>query len=263
MRRLPHFDPSRHGRPVVLAALAATAALSGAAGCAAETGARDGGPAPELSPPVRSAPLWPDYAPPVPPTDGNADLAFEPYLPVRDVSVPAGGLKDVPVRKLLAKDPNVPEFVRVALRNCPGAECGLRDAVYRDLTADGRDELVVALDEPSSGLTLIQVYRASGDTVRPVLINWGPEGLTGETFGTDLILTSTGQNGRVTTRYRWNGEVMTVENPWKSSDDTTRAPDPLAPEKAVPQQHAGPGPVPRTRPDNGTDNGTDAGERRP
>ncbi|MEU0525935.1 hypothetical protein [Streptomyces niveus] len=263
MRRLPHFDHSRHGRPVVLAALAAAAALAGAAGCAAETGARDGGPAPELSPPVRSAPLWPDYAPPVPPTDGKADLAFEPYLPVRDVSVPAGGLKDVPVRKLLAKDPNVPEFVHVALRNCPGAECGLRDAVYRDLTADGRDELVVALDEPSSGLTLIQVYRASGDTVRPVLINWGPEGLTGETFGTDLILTSTGQNGRVTTRYRWNGEVMTVENPWKSSDDATGAPDPLAPEKAVPQHHAGPGPVPRTRPDSGTDADADAGERRP
>ncbi|WP_329038682.1 hypothetical protein OIE71_33315 [Streptomyces sp. NBC_01725] len=237
MRRLPRFDFSLPGRPVVLTVLAVAAALS--AGCAAETGARDDGPAPRLPPPLRSAPLWPDHAPP---TDGNADLAVEPYPAVRDVRVPAGGLRDVPVRELLAKDPNVPRFVRVALGNCPGAECGLRDAVYRDLTADGRDELVVALDEPSSGLTLVQVYRASGDTVRPVLINWGPEGLTGETLGTDLILTSTGRNGRVTTRYRWNGEVMTVENPWKSSDEATRAPDPLAPEKAVPRQHAGPGP---------------------
>lgn len=254
MRRLPHFDLSRPGRPVVLAALGVAAVLTGVAGCAAETGARDGGPAPSLSPPVTSAPLWPDHAPPVPPADGSAGPAPEPYPPVRGVRVPAGGLKDVPVRELLSNDPNVPDFVRVALRSCPGAGCGLRDPVYRDLTSDGRDELVVALDEPSSGLTLVQVYRASGDTVRPVLIDWGPAGLTGETFGTDLILTSAGRNGSVTTRYRWNGEVMTVENPWKSSDDGTRAPDPLAPEKAVPQ-HAGP--VPQPRSGTGTGTGTE------
>lgn len=258
MRRFPHLHPSCHGRPVVLAALAAVTALAGAAGCAAETGARDDGPAPRLSPPVSSAPLWPDYAPPVPPKDGDAEQASKRYLPVRDVTVPAGGLRDVPVRELLTNDPNVPDFVRLTLRSCPGAKCGLRDAVYRDLTADGRDELLVALDEPSAGLTLIQVYRASGDTVRPVLISWGPVGLTGETFGTDLILTSTGQNGRVTTRYRWNGEVMTVENPWETSDDATRAPDPLAPEKAVPRA-ATPVPQPRT----GADTGAGTGERTP
>ncbi|WP_405791840.1 hypothetical protein [Streptomyces sp. NBC_01506] len=258
MRRFPHTDRSRAGRSVFLAPLAAVVALAGAAGCAAETGARDGGPAPRLSPPVSSAPLWPDYAPPVPPTDGNADSepAFKRYLPVRGVSVPTGGLRKLSVRQPMTNDPNIPEFVQLALQSCPGAECGLREPVYRDLTADGQDEMVVALDEPSSGLTLIQVYRASGDTVRPVLINWGPEGLTGETFGTDLIITSTGQNGRVTTRYRWNGEVMTVENPWKTSDDGPRPPDPLAPEKAeqVPRR-ATPAPVPQT--------GTDTGERTP
>ncbi|MGW8575712.1 hypothetical protein ACWGLM_36065, partial [Streptomyces niveus] len=137
-----------------------------------------------------------------------------------------------------------PDFVRAALARCPGPACGLRDPVYKDLTSDGLDELVVALDEPASGLTLIQVYRASGETVRPVLINFGPVGLTGETFGTDLILTSVGQTGRVTTRYRWNGEVMTVENPWRRSDDTPQAADPLAPEKPVPQDASA---VPRQR----------------
>ncbi|MFC8080757.1 hypothetical protein ACFUN8_35100 [Streptomyces sp. NPDC057307] len=237
MRRFPHTGPPRRGRPVVLAALAVVTALAGTAGCAAETGARDGGPAPSLSPPVSAAPLWPDYAPPEPPDSGEAEKQnFERYPPVKDVTVPAGGLKKLSVRELLTKDPNVPDFVRAALRSCPGADCGLRDPVYKDLTSDGLDELVVALDEPSSGLTLIQVYRASGETVRPVLINFGPVGLTGETFGTDLILTSAGQTGRVTTRYRWNGEVMTVENPWKESDDGPRAADPLAPEKTVPQE---------------------------
>ncbi|WP_329377492.1 hypothetical protein [Streptomyces sp. NBC_01716] len=263
MRRFPHTGPTHHGRTVVLAALAVVTALAGAAGCAAETGARDDGPAPALSPPVSSAPLWPDYAPPVPPSNGDteAERAVQRYRPVRDVTVPAGGLRKLPVRQLLTNDPNVPEFVRAAVRNCPGAKCGLRDPVYKDLTADGRDELVVALDEPASGLTLIQVYRASGDTVRPVLISWGPVGLTGETFGTDLILTSAGQNGRVTTRYRWNGDVLTVENPWNTSDDA-RAPDPLAPETAVPSE-ATPVPRPGTGPDAGIGAGTDSERRAP
>ncbi|WP_405607285.1 hypothetical protein [Streptomyces sp. NBC_01508] len=261
MRRFPRLGPSHHGRPLVLAALAAVAALAAMTGCASETGARDGGPAPELSPPVSSAPLWPDYAPPVPPTSGEAEK-FERYLPVEDVTVPTGGLRKLSVRQLLTADPNVPDFVRAALRSCPGAECGLRDPVYKDLTSDGQDELVVALDEPASGLTLIQVYRASGETVRPVLINFGPVGLTGETFGTDLIITSAGQTGRVTTRYRWNGEVMTVENPWKGSDDGPRAADPLAPEKVVPQD-ASAVPRPRTGTGTGTDTDTDTGERTP
>ncbi|MFE3120762.1 hypothetical protein ACFRKD_35685 [Streptomyces niveus] len=244
MRRFPHSGPARRGRPVVLAAVAVVSALAGAAGCASETGARDGGPAPSLSPPVSSAPLWPDYAPPVP-ADGEPEKhTSQRYLPVDDVTVPAGGLRKLSVRRLLTKDPNVPDFVRAALARCPGPACGLRDPVYKDLTSDGLDELVVALDEPASGLTLIQVYRASGETVRPVLINFGPVGLTGETFGTDLILTSVGQTGRVTTRYRWNGEVMTVENPWRRSDDTPQAADPLAPEKPVPQDASA---VPRQR----------------
>lgn len=245
MRRFPHSGPAQRGRPSVPAALAVVAALAGVAGCAAETGARDGGPAPRPSPLVSSAPLWPDYAPSEPPSSGEAAKRnVKRYLPVRGVDVPADGLKGVPVRRLLSNDPNLPQFVRTALGNCPGPTCGLRDPVYKDLTSDGRDELVVALDEPDAGLTLVQVYRAWGDTVRPVLISWGPVGLTGETFGTDLILTSTGQTGRVTTRYRWNGEVMTVENPWKASDDGVPEADPLAPEKAAPHD-ATPPPRPR------------------
>ncbi|MFD3522330.1 hypothetical protein [Streptomyces sp. NPDC058653] len=258
MRRFPHSGPTLRGRTSVVSALAMVTALAGAAGCAAETGARDDGPAPSLSPPVSSAPLWPDYAPPVPPTSGDEarKQLRERYLPVK-VAVPAGGLRKLPAPRLLENDPNVPEFVRAAARDCPGATCGLRDPVYKDLTADGRDELVVALDEPASGLTLIQVYRASGDSVRPVLISWGPVGLTGETFGTDLILTSAGQNGQITTRYRWNGEVMTVENPWKTSDGA-RAPDPLAPETAAPHE-AKPVPGSRTGTDGGVGSGAEIG----
>ena len=66
------------------------------------------------------------------------------------------------MKELLEKDPNVPQLVRAAMQNCPGPDCGLRNPVYRDLTGDGRDELVVALDAPAAGLTLIQVYWAFG-----------------------------------------------------------------------------------------------------
>ncbi|MET9552409.1 hypothetical protein [Streptomyces sp. NPDC006645] len=255
MHRFPHSGPARRGRSVVLAAMAVVTVIAGTAGCASQTGARDGGPAPSLSPAVSSAPLWPDYAP----ADGETGKhALRRYRPVDDVTVPSGGLKELSVRRLLTKDPNVPDFVRAALASCPGAECGLRDPVYKDLTSDGLDELVVALDEPAAGLTLIQVYRASGGTVRPVLIDFGPVGLTGETFGTDLILTSVSRTGRITTRYRWNGEVMTVENPWSRSDDAPQAADPLAPEKPVPQDAS---PVPRQR--TGPGAGPDAGRPTP
>ncbi|MFF3326684.1 hypothetical protein [Streptomyces sp. NPDC002889] len=188
------------------AAAAAVTAVA-LAGCASETGARDGGVAPSLSPPVRPSPLWPQYQPPRPPGTGQPGPAFKQY-PAVPIELPGSGLAGVSVRKLLERDPNVPQLVRAALADCPGARCGLRAPVHRDLTGDGDDELVVAFDEPSASLTLVQVYRASGRTVRPVLITWGQLGLTGETFGRDLVITSTGHDGSFTTRYRWNGTVM-------------------------------------------------------
>ncbi|WP_327327646.1 hypothetical protein OG735_37810 [Streptomyces sp. NBC_01210] len=218
MRRFPRTGPLHHRRPL-LAALVVGAALSGVAGCASETGARDGGVAPRLSPPISPQPLWPQYAPPSPPAAGESSPSYKRYLTVDGITVPAGGLRKVAVKELLEKDPNVPPLVRAAMKNCPGSGCGLRSPAYRDLTGDGRDELVVALDEESVGLTLIQVYWAVGGTVRPVLISWGPIGLTGETFGHDLVLTSTGDDGRFTTRYRWNGAVMTAGVPQDQAGD--------------------------------------------
>ncbi|MCX4821151.1 hypothetical protein OG883_14755 [Streptomyces sp. NBC_01142] len=209
MFRSLHTRPPRRGRPL-LVALAVGAAMAGPTACASDTGPRDGGIAPSLSPPTSASPLWPEYAPPAPPLAGDPTPTFTQYPAVEGVLVPAGGLREVSAQTLLAQDPNVPKLVRVAVEACPGPRCGLRKPVYRDLTGDGRDELIVAVDEASAGLTLIQVYRASGSTVRPVLISWGRLGLTGETFGHDLVLTSTGDDGRFTTHYRWNGTVMTA-----------------------------------------------------
>ncbi|MET7617566.1 hypothetical protein [Streptomyces sp. NPDC005408] len=220
MPHSPRTGPHDRGR-LRTAAVAACAAAMGLAGCAAETGARDAGVAPRLSPPTSASPLWPKYSPPVTPTSEPTSPDRR-YLSIDGVEVPAAGLKQLPVQELLEKDPNVPKLVRDALEACPGTECGLRKPVYRDLTGDEQDELVVALDAPAAGLTLVQVYRAFGTAVRPVLISWGPLGLTGETFGHDLVLVATGTDGRFTTRYRWDGSVLSAAAPQDQTGDSAQ-----------------------------------------
>ncbi|MFF3401959.1 hypothetical protein ACFYW6_26030 [Streptomyces sp. NPDC002659] len=220
MPHTPRTGPHDRGR---LRAAAVTACVTavGLAGCAAETGARDGGVAPRLSPPTSASPLWPQYSPPVTPTSEPTGPGRR-YLSIKDVEVPAAGLKGIPVQELLEKDPNVPKLVQAELEACPGPECGLRKPVYRDLTGDAQDELVVGLDAPAAGLSLVQVYRAFGTAVRPVLISWGPLGLTGEIFGHDLVLVSTGNDGRFTTRYRWDGNVLSAAAPQDQAGDSAQ-----------------------------------------
>ncbi|WP_406301594.1 hypothetical protein OHA61_03280 [Streptomyces sp. NBC_00885] len=220
MPHTPRTGPHDRGR-LRAAAVAACVTAVGLAGCAAETGARDGGVAPRLSPPTSASPLWPQYSPPVTPTSEPTGPGRR-YLSIKDVEVPAAGLKGIPVQELLEKDPNVPKLVQAELEACPGPECGLRKPVYRDLTGDGQDELVVGLDAPAAGLTLVQVYRAFGTAVRPVLISWGPLGLTGEIFGHDLVLVSTGNDGRFTTRYRWDGNVLSAAAPQDQTGDSAQ-----------------------------------------
>ncbi|AXK36385.1 hypothetical protein DVA86_31180 [Streptomyces armeniacus] len=204
----PRTPRGRVRVPAVAALLLAGAAA--AAGCAAEGGARDGGPAPSLSAPPSASPLWPEHTPP---TEDERERVTEPYAPVK-ATVPAGGLREMEVRDLILRDPNVPGRFAAGLKRCPGQPCGLREPVHRDLTGDGEDELLVALDEPDSGLTLIEVYRADGRTVQPVLVSWGVSGMTSAVIGRDLVITGLsvgagpGTEGRVTTRYRWNGTQM-------------------------------------------------------
>ncbi|WP_434599593.1 hypothetical protein [Streptomyces sp. A5-4] len=245
MRRFPHTGPPDRRRPL-LTALAAGAALLGLTACASETGARDGGTAPRLSPPVSASPLWPDYAPPVPPDAGGPTPPTRRYPVVEGVTAPASGLRKASVKKLLEKDPSVPRLVRNALADCPGVDCGLRRPVYRDVTGDGRDEVVVAWDEASAGLTLIHVYRASGSAVRPVLTSLGPLGLTGETLGADLVISSTADNARFTVRYRWNGTVLAAVTPQggraiPSAPDPTPDPTPSPAVTTSPQTGPQPG----------------------
>ncbi|MEV8017230.1 hypothetical protein AB0O76_12945 [Streptomyces sp. NPDC086554] len=233
---------------VVVAGVAGVAALTG---CAAQNGGvEDRGVAPSLSAPVSSSPLWPDYT--SPPSEGNGldPGPTKPYLPVKGVSVPAGGLRKVPLEKLLSHDPNVPGVVSVMPKACPGAKCGIRTPAYRDLTGDGADELVVAVDDPGTASTVVVVYRATGHTVRPILVSYGQLGLTGETLGRDLVLTWAGASGEYITRYRWNGKGMAPylqdDEPGRPAASPSIAPEPQRP-TATPS--AGPDPQRPARPD--------------
>ncbi|MFD8379272.1 hypothetical protein ACFV2X_12175 [Streptomyces sp. NPDC059679] len=208
-----HSSPSQRRARLLLPALVAAGAAVGIAGCASGTGAQDDGAAPRLSPPTSAVPLWPGFTPPSTPEQVGPAPGFVRYLPVEGVSAPADGLAGLSPKRLLDKDPNVPKVIQESLTGCPDAHCPLRKPVLRDLTGDGRDELVAAVDLPKFQRTLVQVYRATGRTIRPVLIYWGQLGVTGETYGRDLIITSTGVDGRFTVRFRWNGEVMASVTP--------------------------------------------------
>jgi hypothetical protein len=204
-------------RGVVFALLAVATA-----GCASQGGVRDGGAAPTLSAPTSAEPLWPGFTPPTVPPAGE-QRGFKRYLPLDKVRAPVRGVAALSAKTLLEHDPNVPEVVQRMIAGCPAGDCPLRAAVPRDVTGDGRSELVVAVDLPKLESTLVQVYGAVGRTIRPVLIYWGPLGLTGETFGRDLLISVTGKDGRFTIRFRWNGDVMAAVTP-ESAADTPREP---------------------------------------
>lgn len=215
MRLSFHPSPTPPRAPARTVRTAVAVAVSGVVGCAALTGCaagnggvEDGGVAPSLSAPVSSSPLWPDHTSPPSERNGLDPGPTKPYLPVKGVSVPGGGLRKVPLEDLLSHDPNVPGVVSVMPKVCPGAKCGIRTPVHRDLTGDGADELIVAVDDPGTASTVVVVYRATGHTVRPILVAYGQLGLTGETLGRDLVLTWAGASGEYITRYRWNGKVM-------------------------------------------------------
>ncbi|AGP52867.1 hypothetical protein [Streptomyces rapamycinicus] len=244
MRSLPTGSRTARRRPrpglprALLPAVVAACAAVTAAGCAAQAGVRDDGAAPSLSAPASAVPLWPRYTPSAV-TTPREKPDFARYLPVDKVKVPSGGLAALSAKNLLLHDPNVPAVVQKEVSLCPdGGYCPLRDTVHRDLTGDGRDELVVAADLPAFERTLLQVYTAPGRTVRPVLIYWGPPGLTGETFGRDLLISAIGGDGRVTTRFRWNGTVMAAVTPEDGTATRTPLPDGAATGPPVPGEGA-------------------------
>ncbi|GAA2223711.1 lipoprotein [Streptomyces amakusaensis] len=163
---------ARPPRPPYAALLAVTAAVAALAGCGDAGGLKSAGPTETATGPVR---LWPGL-PPVtaPPYDyGEADTAL-----VRGVRVPPGGVRGLnPVAVLRAEETVGPDGRRgidgiyqetsAKLRDCgrrPGRKAGEKPGScpvlvphHRDLTGDGREELIIGITMPEQQ-TAVRCY---------------------------------------------------------------------------------------------------------
>ncbi|MFE7561985.1 hypothetical protein [Kitasatospora sp. NPDC057500] len=235
------------GRPAaVLLALLAAAPLALAAGCAVPGELRDHGTAAPVTPSPASIPLWPGQAT-APPPDPVAARTPEPSpQPVPDLAVTGQDVAAVDVRTLLTKDPGVSQEERRALEPCAG--CEVRDAEYRDLTGDGRPELLVVVG--LADIDVLHVYTASGDRLLPVLRVQLLKRFGAETIGTELWLYESPTSWSRTSRlYQWDGArlVLTDQKVQGIGPTTEPEPTPSVAEK----------PIGATRPP-GTDGGVGA-----
>ncbi|WP_147465125.1 hypothetical protein [Streptomyces sp. 1114.5] len=190
---------------VVLLALAALAF-----GRATPGGLRDHGPAHPVTPPPVPRPLWPDLAPspsPTPPGSGSAGATQAPPEPVPDLTVPGRDLTAVDVRALLTKDPALTPEERRTLGTSTGSDARapeIRAPEFRDLTGDGRPELITTVTTP--GPVFLHVYTLVEDRVVPILSVQVQRTFNAATIGSDLVLyESTGVYVRTTSHYRWDG----------------------------------------------------------
>ncbi|MBD0690263.1 hypothetical protein [Streptomyces sp. CBMA123] len=193
----------------VLAALTALGVL--AFGRPAPGGLRDDGPRQAVAPPSPSPsakPLWPGLATAPPPATSSTDSAAQaPPQPVPDVTVPGHDLTAADVRTLLAKDPGVSAEERRALESC--TECEARAPEFRDLTGDGRPELIAAVATP--GPVVLHVYTLADDRVLPILRVQVLQRFSAATIDCDLWLYEpTTYTTRTTRHYRWDGSRLAL-----------------------------------------------------
>ncbi|MDY0816396.1 hypothetical protein [Kitasatospora purpeofusca] len=204
-RTAPRRAVRRSAPALLLPTLLAAAALALPVGCAAPGELRDHGAAVPVTPSPASVPLWPGAAtaPSPTPLEPAASRSPEPPpQPVPDLAVPGQDVTAVDVRALLTKDPGVTQDERRVLEPCPG--CELRAPEYRDLTGDGRPELLLAVGLADAAV--LHVYTASGDRLLPIHRVSLLKGFGAATVGTDLWLyeptTASSRTGRL---YRWDG----------------------------------------------------------
>ncbi|MEV7418394.1 hypothetical protein [Streptomyces sp. NPDC089919] len=198
-------------RPLpALAGAAVLAAAVLAAGCASPGGLGRGEPAPAVSAQPRPEHLWPAW-------DGRdahspgAEVATRQPAPepLPDAPrVPAGGLAELDPMKVVGADRRMKPFAARGKITGPG-RAGIRPAVLRDLTGDGRPELIIGADL-ESGRSAVAVYRAVGDRVVPVLYTSGRQ-VAVETLGCDLLVRTAASDGaEQAVRYRWDGVRLSV-----------------------------------------------------
>lgn len=189
-------------------------------------------------------PLWPGAPTAASPTplEPTGSRSPEPApQPVPDLAVPGQDVTAVDVRALLTKDPGVTQDERRVLEPCPG--CELRAPEYRDLTGDGRPELLLAVGLADT--VVLHVYTASGDRLLPIHRVSLLKGFGAETVGTDLWLYEPTASFRTGRLYRWDGVRLALADQKVEGIGPTQEPEPTpsTAEKPAVEKPPGTGPT--------------------
>ncbi|TDU78328.1 hypothetical protein [Streptomyces sp. KS 21] len=200
--------PTRQLTAVLLSAC--TCALA-AGGCAAPGGLGAGEPAPPVSAqpqPESLWPLWTDHTTPAAPGKPVGTREPPPQPLENAPEVGPGGLPSVDVKDVVRADKQMKPFAAKGWIDAPG-KVGIRPPLHRDLTGDGKPELIVAADA-QTGRTALTMYTAEGTRIVPVLFTVGRR-LAAEAIGGDLLLRTAADDGsEQAVRYHWDGERMRV-----------------------------------------------------
>ncbi|GGV18717.1 hypothetical protein GCM10010495_36890 [Kitasatospora herbaricolor] len=192
------------GAGVLLVALAVAAS----AGCSSAGQLHDAGKTRPVT--VRPSPqqLWP--AADVSPLPSASPAGQPSPAPVPGVVADGESIRTVDVPVLLDKDPSVQSEERTALTGCAG--CAVRPAQYRDLTGDGREELLTAV-VTGGQRAYLHVYTLRERQVLPVLALQVLTGFSADTVGPDLLVHEpTNEVTETNSTYRWNGVRLAFDN---------------------------------------------------
>ncbi|MFG2980700.1 hypothetical protein ACGFYQ_05495 [Streptomyces sp. NPDC048258] len=238
-------------------ALAALALVTLLAGCGDSGGLAGAGSTPTASGPVH---LWPDrQGAVVPPADpGGAPPEYVKGIPaVRDQDV--HGVDPVALvqaelrahRKTDVGADGMPPETVAAIKDCgtedaePG-ECPVLAPYYRDLTGNGKDELIVGIEFPDKMMS-VRVYTADEDGRLNRIMATTQTVITVDLAGRDVILRApSGNNGyELITAWSWDEKQLTM---LPTREQIVRVPGnpqgPASPVASPAASPAGPGPGP-------------------
>lgn len=189
--------------------------------CGNGGGVVDAGEARKVVPPPTAQPLWPDQTVPGPtptpettPRPGVATPNAPAPTPVRIAAPPADDVRSLDVGAVLLADPLVDSDAKAEVRAC-SSECGLRTPVYRDLSGDGRPELIASVTDGKGG-TGTYAYTVAGAQVFDIFWYFGDHYAV-DGLGEDLVVrqavaapgdASDNPSLLYRTRFRWNGREM-------------------------------------------------------
>lgn len=200
------------------AAVLCVCALAGG-GCAAPGGLGVGSAAPPVSSQPRPEPLWPAWSDAPGAAVGRREPAPVPLKNAPEVGT--DGLAGIDPGAIAAADPRMKPYLGKGNAIEGPGRAGVRPPVYKDLTGDGKPDLILAADQ-ASGLAALSVYAVADGKIVAVLFTIGRR-LAAESIGSDLLVRIAADDGSVqAVRYHWDGDRMAVVN----DERTFRVPEP-------------------------------------